>query len=121
MSNVFSFGLEWNTLSIQDQMLKYLKPRLFEIKTSLGFNDKGESAFIIEAEKEHAVICIDLANEQRFIQIRGGLMGKYLPEGKKIPKFKKMFKDTEILEASEYFVEVVNWIGDHSGEGELHT
>jgi len=109
--------LEWNTLSIQDQIVKHLSARLWKVDTSLGFADSGESAFILEARKDHVAMIIDLENEGQTIQIRGGLHGDYLPIGKGIPKFKGKFKHTEIKEASLFFVKVENWCSDHFDNG----
>ena len=106
---MFTLDLEWNTMSIQNKMIEYLKSKSFKYETILGFADNGNSALILECDKGHTHISIDIGNESKDIRIRGGIIGKYLPQGQKIPKFKHTFKHTEIKEASEFFVDVVNW------------
>ena len=96
-------------MSIQNKMIEYLKSKSFKYETILGFADNGNSALILECDKGHTHISIDIGNESKDIRIRGGIIGKYLPQGQKIPKFKHTFKHTEIKEASEFFVDVVNW------------
>ena len=108
--------LEWNTLSIQDQMSKFLKERLYEVTLSMGFADNGESEFEITAKKGHVVVLINLENEAQQIKIRGGLDGKYLPIGEKVPKFKETFKSTDLPNASIFFEKVVAWCSDNQDE-----
>lgn len=101
---------------IQNKMIEYLTPRGFKIDTILGFSDEGNSAFILEVGLEHTHISIEIGNESKDIRIRGGLTGDYLPKGQGIPKFKKTFKHTDMANASNFFVDVVNWCSDHSSE-----
>lgn len=106
-------------MSIQNKMISYLETKSFKIDTILGFADEGNSALILECEKEHTHISIEIGNESKDLMIKGGLTGKYLPKGKQLPKFKHTFKHTEIKEASEFFVKVVDWCSDHSSDGDL--
>jgi len=105
-------------MSIQNKMIEYLDEKSFTIETILGFNDNGNSALILECQKDHTHISIELGNETKDIHIRGGLTGDYLPLGKALAKFKHTYKDTEIKEASTFFVKVVNWCSDHSLDGD---
>lgn len=106
-------------MGIQNKMIEYLDSKSFKIETILGFSDRGTSALILECEKDHTHISIEIGNEDKDLHIRGGLTGKYLPKGQQVPKFKQKFKDTEIQAASTFFVKVVNWCSDHSTEGNL--
>lgn len=105
----FSMFLEWNTISIQMQMVDYLTSKGWTVTTSIGFADSGESALIVEAEKKRYVIEIEIENEAKEIRLRGGIHGKYLPEGRKLPQFKRICKSTELKEASDFFVEMEEW------------
>jgi len=116
----FGMNLEWNTLSIQEQIVKHLTERMWKVDTSLGFSDSGESAFIIEALKDHVAMIIQLANEDKSIFIRGGIHGDYLPIGEGLPKFKETFKHNKIKEASEFFVKVENWCSDNFDSGKMN-
>ena len=118
-TTTWKLELEWDTMAIQRKMIEYLDSHSFKIETILGFSDRGTSALILECEKDHTHISIEIGNEDKDLRIRGGLTGKYLPKGKQIPKFKQTFKDTEIKEASVFFVKCVNWCSEHSQEGDL--
>lgn len=116
--SVFGLELEWNTLSIQNKMIQYLESKSFKVDTILGFSDEGDSALILECQKDHTHISIEIANERKNLMIKGGLTGDYLPIGKGIPQFKQTFKHTEIKPASEFFVKCVDWCSDHSLDGD---
>ena len=106
-------------MSIQRKMISYLDEKSFTIETILGFNDNGNSALILECQKDHTHISIELGNESKDLHIRGGLTGDYLPIGKGVSKFNETFKDTNIKAASTFFVKVVNWCNDHSLDGDF--
>lgn len=107
MNKIFSFGLEWNTLSIQKAICDHLEDLKWDIKTSLAFADSGQSALIITARKEKNVILVYLENEQKEIMIKAGKDGKYLSKGKQIPKYSQTFPHTEIRQASKYFEKIL--------------
>lgn len=102
---IFGQSLEWDALNIQSAICDSLKN--WKVETSLGFADSGESAFIITARKEKFVLMIYLENEAKQIRIKAGIDGKYLPEGKKVPKYSKSFLHTQIKDASKFFEEIL--------------
>lgn len=102
---IFGKILEWDTLSIQNAICDNLKD--WNVVTSLGFNDSGKSAFIITARKDRFVLLVYLENEEKQIRIKSGIDGKYLPKGKQIPKFSKIFKSSQLREASNYFEQIL--------------
>ena len=104
---IFGHELKWDTLTIQKLMCDYLEKLEWNIKNSMGFDDSGKSAFIIEARKNKCVIVIYLENEDKQIRIKAGIDGKYLPKGKQIPKYSKIFPHTQLKEASQYFEKIV--------------
>jgi hypothetical protein len=104
---IFDHILNWDSLSIQQVISDHLDELNWKVDTSLGFADSGQSAFIITARKEKYVILINLENEEKQIRIQAGIDGKYLPKGKQIPKFAKVFKSTKIIQASNYFEEIL--------------
>lgn len=107
---IFSHILEWNTLAIQKAIvdkLKKLKWEIDEENITMGFSNEGKSAFIIEAKKKKFVIQIHLENEDKRINIKAGIHGKYLPEGKKLAKYSKVFSHTQLAKASKYFEEIL--------------
>jgi len=73
----------------------------------MGFDDSGKSAFIIEARKKKFVIFIYLENDEKQIRIKAGTDGKYLPKGKQVPKYSKVFAHTKLSEASKYFEKIL--------------
>ena len=106
---IFVKILEWDTLSIQKAIYEHLKKSKWTFKENytLGMSDDGKTAFIIEAEKKKFLIIIYLENEQKQITIKAGIKPEYLPEGKRIPKYSKVFSHTKISEASKYFEEIL--------------
>ena len=106
---IFGHHLEWDTLTILKAITDHLDDlKTWKYTTSLGFSeDQKHSAFIIEASKEKYAMIIELQNEDKQIRIRAGIIGKYLPEGKREPKFAKIFPHTKIKEASQYFEEIL--------------
>ena len=112
--------LEWNTMAIQQHMINYLTPRGFKIDTILGFSDDGESALILETTNDHCALIVTLANERADLTIKGGLHGNYLPLGQGVPKFKKTFKSTDLKNASDFFLKVVDWIMDNHESGKMN-
>ena len=109
---IHALFLEWDTISIQDKMVQFLETQGYDVRTSLGFMNfdmTGDSALCIDATLDRVCVAVQIENQKQLITIRGGLIGTYLPEGKKIPKFKQEFKHTEITEASKFFIKVVKW------------
>ena len=104
---IFGHSLEWDTLTIQKAITDHLDDLKWKINTSLGFENSGASAIIITARKEKNVIVIFLENEQKQIRIKAGLDGKYLPKGKQIPKYSKVFSHTQIKQASNFFEKIL--------------
>lgn len=105
---IFGKELTWDTVTIQGIICDNLKE--WDVKTSYGltdFSENAKSAFIIEATKEKVVLMVYLENEDEQIRIKAGIAGKYLPEGKKVPKYSKVFKSTELKEASDYFEKIL--------------
>ncbi len=103
----FTFGLEWNTISILENAGNHLLSKDWKISNSFGMADTGESALIIEATKEKYVLMMQLENETKQITIKGGIAGKYLPPGKQIPKYSERFTSDQIKEASDFFEKIV--------------
>ena len=105
---IFTKSLEWDALSIQQAVTDRLTDFNYTVKTSLGYNeDFTHSAFIIEGDKKKFAIIVTLENEGKQIIIRGGTAGKYLPEGKKIPKYSAIFTHTQLKDASELFEKIL--------------
>ncbi len=104
---IFSKSLDWDTISIQTAMCDHLEKNGWSVSTAMGFSGLGQSAFIDTATKGKFVIVISLENEKKQINIKGGIDGKYLPEGKQIPKYSKTFTHTELIQASKYFEKIV--------------
>ncbi len=104
---IFSHILKWDTLNIELVMHNHLEKNGWSVSTSMGFSNEGQSAFIDTARKGKLVIVITLENNEKQIRIQGGIDGKYLPEGNKVPKYSKVFKHTQLKTASEYFEEIV--------------
>jgi len=100
---IFDHELKWDTLSIQKSICDHLEKLSWNIKNSMGFDDSGKSAFIIEARKKKFALIIYLENDEKQIRIKAGIEGKYLPKGKQIPKYSKIFAHTELIQASKYF------------------
>ncbi len=111
----FTFGLEWNTISILESAGTYLQSKDWKISNTFGMADTGESALIIEATKEKYVILLQLENEANQITIKGGIAGKYLSPGKQIPKYSERFTSNQIKEASDFFEKIVMEM-DESGK-----
>ncbi len=105
---IFGQSLKWDSLTIQAAICKSLKD--WKVETSMGFEDSGESALIIEARKNKVVILVYLENEEKQIRIKAGIDGKYLPEGKQVPKYSKTFPHTQIKQASKYFEKILEEI-----------
>ena len=104
---IFGHELKWDTLSIQESICDHLKKLEWNIKNSMGFDDSGKNAFIIEARKKKFVIMIHLENDEKQIRIQAGTDGKYLPKGKQIPKYSKIFAHTKVSDASKYFEKIL--------------
>ena len=104
---IFSNTLKWDTLTIQSAICDYLEKNNWKVSTSMGFSNEGQSAFIETARKNKCVIIIYLENEDKQIRIKGGIDGKYLPKGKQIPKYSKIFSHTQLKKASQYFEKMV--------------
>lgn len=104
---IFGHQLKWDTLSIQKSICDHLEKLSWNIENSMGFDDLGKSAFIIEARKKKFVIIIYLENDEKQIRIKGGTDGKYLPKGKQIPKYSKVFTHTKLNQASKYFEKIL--------------
>ncbi len=104
---IFGHELKWDTLSIQKSICDHLEKFSWNIDNSMGFDDSGKSAFIIEARKQKFVIIIYLENDEKQIRIKGGTDGKYLPKGKQLPKYSKVFTHTQLSEASKYFEKIL--------------
>jgi len=104
---IFDHILNWDSLSILQAISNHLEKLNWKVDTSLGFADSGQSALIVTARKEKYVVLISLENEEKQIRIQAGIDGKYLPKGKQIPKFSKIFKSTKIPQASKYFEEIL--------------
>ena len=103
----FTFGLEWNTISILESAGTHLLSKDWKISNTFGMADTGESALILEASKDKFVLMMQLENEVRQITIKGGIAGKYLPPGKQIPKYSERFTSDQIIEASDFFEKIV--------------
>ena len=111
----FDFYFSWDVLEIWQQMNDYLQRRLFEVKKNIVSSDEWEIALEIVGTFEKCCIVVLLEDTKQQITIKGGIEGKYLPIGKRIPKFSKVFSKDELLEASEYFEFVVREIKDGNG------
>lgn len=107
MSKIFTFGLKWDTLSIQKAIVDHLNDLKWNVTTSLGFADSGQSALIITAFKKKNAIIIQLENEGKQIRIQAGIQGKYLPKGKQIAKYEEVFPHTGIKQASKLFEKIL--------------
>jgi hypothetical protein len=108
----FTFGLEWNTLTILESAGNHLLSKDWKISNSYGMADTGESALILEASKDKFALIMQLENEAKQISIKGGIAGKYLPPGKQIPKYSKRFASNQIKEASDFFEKIVMEMGE---------
>ena len=104
---IFSKSLDWDTITIQSAMCDHLEKKGWKVSTAMGFSVLGQSAFIDTARKGKFVLVITLENEEKQIKIKGGIDGKYLPEGKQIPKYSKIFAHTELIQASKYFEKII--------------
>ncbi len=104
---IFGHELKWDTLSIQKSICDHLEKLEWGIKNSMGFDDSGKSALIIQAAKKKFVIIIYLENDEKQIRMQAGIDGKYLPKGKQIPKYSQVFAHTELSEASKYFENIM--------------
>ncbi len=104
---IFGKTLKWDTLTLQAAIAKHLEKLKWNVETSFGFEDSGESAFITTARKEKNVIVIYLENEEKQIRIKAGIDGIYLPDGQKKPKYSKTFSSTQIKQASQYFEKIL--------------
>ena len=104
---IFGHELKWDTLSIQKSICDHLDKLSWNVKNSMGFDDLGKSAFIIQAKKQKFVIVIFLENEEKLIRIKAGTDGKYLPKGKQVPKYSQVFTHTKISDASKYFEKIL--------------
>ena len=104
---IFDHILTWDTISIQKSICDHLEKLSWNIKNSMGFDDLGKSAFIIEARKKKFVIIINLENDEKQIRIKAGTDGKYLPKGKQVPKYSKIFPHTKVSDASNYFEKIL--------------
>ena len=103
----FIFGLQWDTVTILESAGKYLLSQNWEITNTFGLSDSGESALILEASKEKFVLFMQLENEAKQITIKGGIAGKYLPQGKQIPTYSQRFTSNQVKEASQYFEKII--------------
>ncbi len=103
----FGFNLKWDTLKIQRAISEHLEELKWNVETSFGFADSGQTAFIVIARKEKYVIQISLENEEKQVRIQAGTDGKYLPTGKKVPKYSKVFPHTKLSQASKYFEKIL--------------
>ena len=104
---IFNHILKWNILKIQRAISEHLEKLKWNVETSFGFADSGQTAFIVTARKEKYVIEITLENEEKQVRFKAGTDGKYLPKGNKLPKFSKTFSHIEISNASKYFEEIL--------------
>ncbi len=107
---IFSLGLEWDVIAIQNAMTEFLEQKGFSVGHSLGFENidqTGNSAFLITATKSKYVVTIELANERQTVLIRGGIDGKLMPKGQQLPKFKHEYFKDEIKAATKFFEMVV--------------
>ena len=104
---IFSFGLTWDTVTILQSAGEFLADKKWEIQNSFGYADTGESALFLQALKKKFVLVMSLENEAKQITLKGGVHGKYLPEGKQIPQYTKVFSSNQVQEASEYFEQIV--------------
>jgi len=107
---IFGHNLEWDTLTIQKAITDHLKKLKWKVDDNITFgvsDDQKHTAFIIEAFKDKYAMIIELQNEDKQIRMRAGLAGKYLPEGKQVPKYAKIFPHTKIKEASQYFEKIL--------------
>ena len=104
---IFNHILKWNILKIQRAISEHLEKLKWNVETSFGFADSGQTAFIVTARKEKYVIIITLENDEKKIRMQAGMDGKYLPEGKQIPKYSKVFTHTKINQASKYFEKIL--------------
>ncbi len=104
---IFDLELKWDSLSIESAIRDFLEKEGWNVTTSMGFSNEGQSAFIDTARKKKFVVIIYLENDDQQIRIKGGIDGKYLPKGKQIPKYSKIFAHTELIQASKYFEEML--------------
>lgn len=116
---IHAFPLTWNTTDIANAMQKSLKENGFKDKDgkpfgdslTYGMSDDGKSAFCILGLKSKSAFQIYIENDAEQIRFMGGVMGKYLPKGKQLAQFKKIFKKEQLAEASKYFEQMVKTIG----------
>ena len=104
---IFDLELKWDTLSIQSAICDFLEKEGWNVTTSMGFSNEGQSAFIDTARKKKFVVIIYLENDDQQIRIKGGIDGKYLPKGRQVPKYSKIFAHTELIQASKYFEKIL--------------
>jgi len=104
---IFGKYLKWDTLALEIAMRNHLEENGWNVSTSMGFANDGQSAFIDTARKNKCVIIIYLENDNKQIRMQGGTDGKYLPQGKQIPKYSKVFPHTQLTQASQYFEKIV--------------
>lgn len=104
---MFDYDTTWDTLSIQLVIYDHLEDNKWIVSTSMGFSNEGQSAFINTARKNRNLIIITLENNVKQIRIQAGIDGKYLPEGKKEPKYSKTFPHTQIKQASDFFEKIL--------------
>lgn len=116
---IYAIPLTWNTFDIATAMQKTMDEngftgrdgKKFGKSLTFGSNDEGKSAFCILGIKSKSALEITIENEREQIRFMGGVMGKYLPKGKQLAQFKKIFKKADLLEASKYFEEMMKVIG----------
>jgi len=104
---IFDKYLKWDTLTIEIAMRNHLEKNGWDVQTAMGFSNEGQTAFIDTARKDKCVIVIYLENDDKQIRIQGGIDGKHLPEGEQIPKYSKTFSHMQLMQASQYFEEIV--------------
>lgn len=117
--------LTWNTLAIATAMQQTMKENGFKTEDGKQFSDvvtfgvEGNlTAFCILGMKSKSALQIYIENEKEQIRFMGGVQGKYLPKGKQLAQFKKIFKKSDLVEASKYFEQMMKVIGV-SNEGEV--
>lgn len=104
---IFGYNLKWDSLKIQRAIADHLEDLKWNVKTSFGMADSGQTALIVEAKKQKYAIVIYLESEEKQIRFQAGIAGKYLPKRKQIPKYSKTFAHTQIKQASNYFEEIL--------------
>jgi hypothetical protein len=109
---IFTFGLEWDCISLAKKVKESFIKRKFTKKNSkplddsmtFGMSNHGDTAFIVEGfdTKKSFGLVVTLPTDKKEIRIMGG---KYNNDASLKAKYNKTFSD--LSEASKYFEEAL--------------